>query len=99
MRQKQRYLKKENHKIQMIPQPEIKYIMPDQRTYTSRIERVNWFTRHENSDEIAKEELLKSIVSSSDFMNQIDFKHSRDNVTGNHVYQASISVIRGGING
>ena len=93
MRQKPRYLKKENHKIPMIPQPEIKYIMPEQRTYMAMVEHDDWFTRHENSDEIAKEELLKSIVSGADFMNQIDFKHSRDNVTGNHVYQASISVM------
>ena len=28
--------------------------MPEQRTYMARVEHDDWFTRHENSDELAK---------------------------------------------
>ena len=53
----------------------------------------------DNSEYVVKAEILYSMIKDTDILDHMDLRYHYEPDTGNYVYQASISVIKGGING
>ena len=97
MRQKPRYLKKIQDKRKI--KNTIPYITYERRKIEkyggSVIREVNF----DNSEDVVKAEILYSMIKNTDILDHMDLRYRYEPDTGNHVYQASISVVKGEING
>ena len=94
---KPRYLKKAQDKRKI--KNTTPYITCERRKIEkyggSVIREVNF----DNSEYVVKAEILYSMIKDTDILDHMDLRHHYEPDTGNYVYQESISVIRGGING
>ena len=94
---KPRYLKKTQDKRKI--KNTIPYITYERRKIEkyggSVIREVNF----DNSEDVVKAEILYSMIKETDILDHMDLCYHYEPHTGNHVYQASISVIGGELNG
>ena len=94
---KPRYLKKTQDKRKIKnTAPSITYERRKIEKYGgSVIREVNF----DNSEDVVKAEILYSMIKETDILDHMDLRYHYEPDTGNHVYQASISVIGGELNG
>ena len=94
---KPRYLKKTQDKRKIKnTTPYIAYERRKIEKYGgSVIREVNF----DNSEDVVKAEILYSMIKDTDILDHMDLCYHYEPHTGNHVYQASISVIGGELNG
>ena len=97
MRQKPRYLKKTQDKRKI--KNTTPYIAYERRKIEKYGGSVITEVNFDNSEDVVKAEILYSMIKDTDILDHMDLRHHYEPDTGNHVYQASISVMGGGING
>ena len=94
---KPRYLKKTQDKRKIKnTTPSITYERRKIEKYGESVIRQANFN---NSEDVVKAEILYSMIKETDILDHMDLYYHYEPDTGNHVYQASISVIRGELNG
>ena len=94
---KPRYLKKtqDKRKIKNTTQ----YITYERRKIEKYGGSVIRKANFDNSEDVVKAEILYSMIKETDILDHMDLHYRYEPDTGNHVYQASISVVGGELNG
>ena len=94
---KPRYLKKAQDKRKI--KNTIPYITYERRKIEKYGGSVITEVNFDNSEDVVKAEILYSMIKDTDILDHMDLRYHYEPDTGNHVYQASISVIGGELNG